>query len=856
MASEADIIQRLVLEGTEQAKAQLRSLGAEGAVALKRLETASKADLTRGLTRLQGVIPRINSGLNSVGSTAGRLTGVFSRVTTSIGAFSRLDFASKLNSGFNSVLSTANKFSQGMEGVGRRIGTFGKASEGAVPILRNFSSNLIATTASVSKYIAALTGLGGFGLVKFFSSSATAAEETKALAASMGIAIPKFQQLELAAASTLLPAQKFGKFMLELQGNITKVKETGASEFFDKVGAAAQKSQGGLEGLDGNVRKLGADFSELGKGMGVNFDAGLQVIAGGVNRFGSLSKIILQGAKTTDNAMVVAGGNVRQLGEVMLDPIKTLGILSDAFIQIKDPAKQSSLVMEEFGGKIALSILPFLRLGSEGINDLMKSFENMTAGSQARIDILEGMEGAIEKLIQVFSFVKDAIAAAFAPGITAVVSAFSNALVRSFDTIENGVKEMAKTVEPAMLALAESLNQNPDQVGEWIVAAIGNIVSFGKTVASVVSGVVQAFQFLKGGFDTVAGAVNTLTGGFTNFSGLGIIVALALAKVTGAFALLAGAMNLIGAGIAIVFRLVTFATSLTPVGLAIRLVIAALVLLVPALTAVDWAGFGKRAVEIFNSIVSTVSGWARTVVGYFNSVVEGAKGIWNTVYDSVAGFVSSAIAKFKEWYDSVVGFFKGIPGAVNGVWEEIKTAALGALQPILDFVGRIIDKVKEWASAAVDAARKMASAKSEESGTRRARGGSVWGAGTSTSDSIPAWLSNGEYVLKAAAVKKYGIGFLNALNNMRLGKSMMRGFNMGGLAESLSSGMHVPRLRFAEGGAVSSGGARTPINLTIGAEEFSGLLAPEEVANKLVRFAMSRQIRSAGTKPGYYGGGR
>jgi hypothetical protein len=46
-------------------------------------------------------------------------------------------------------------------------------------------------------------------------------------------------------------------------------------------------------------------------------------------------------------------------------------------------------------------------------------------------------------------------------------------------------------------------------------------------------------------------------------------------------------------------------------------------------------------------------------------------------------------------------------------------------------------------------------------------GGLVVGRGSSTSDSIPAMLSNGEYVLNARAVKTYGIDFLNALNRMQ-----------------------------------------------------------------------------------------
>lgn len=48
-----------------------------------------------------------------------------------------------------------------------------------------------------------------------------------------------------------------------------------------------------------------------------------------------------------------------------------------------------------------------------------------------------------------------------------------------------------------------------------------------------------------------------------------------------------------------------------------------------------------------------------------------------------------------------------------------------------------------------------------------ATGGFVSGPGTSTSDSIPALLSNGEYVMKAAAVAKYGTHFFDRVNAMR-----------------------------------------------------------------------------------------
>ena len=60
-----------------------------------------------------------------------------------------------------------------------------------------------------------------------------------------------------------------------------------------------------------------------------------------------------------------------------------------------------------------------------------------------------------------------------------------------------------------------------------------------------------------------------------------------------------------------------------------------------------------------------------------------------------------------------------------------------------------------------------------------ATGGSVAGPGPGTSDSIPAMLSNGEYVLNAQAVDRLGVPFLNGLNTGRL-----RGFASGGLVGS------------------------------------------------------------------------
>lgn len=63
-----------------------------------------------------------------------------------------------------------------------------------------------------------------------------------------------------------------------------------------------------------------------------------------------------------------------------------------------------------------------------------------------------------------------------------------------------------------------------------------------------------------------------------------------------------------------------------------------------------------------------------------------------------------------------------------------------------------------------------------------ARGGHIRGPGTGTSDSILARLSNGEFVVKAAAVRNYGADFLHRINNMQIPK-----FATGGLVEQVAN---------------------------------------------------------------------
>jgi len=94
-----------------------------------------------------------------------------------------------------------------------------------------------------------------------------------------------------------------------------------------------------------------------------------------------------------------------------------------------------------------------------------------------------------------------------------------------------------------------------------------------------------------------------------------------------------------------------------------------------------------------------------------------------------------------------------------------------------------------------------------------ATAGMVSGPGTGTSDSIPAMLSNGEYVIRAAAVQSVGTSFLDGINRMSAGgiatKYSVPRMNMGG------------RVNMSNAGQASTSNALYNINVTLNGTELT-----------------------------------
>jgi TP901 family phage tail tape measure protein len=110
---------------------------------------------------------------------------------------------------------------------------------------------------------------------------------------------------------------------------------------------------------------------------------------------------------------------------------------------------------------------------------------------------------------------------------------------------------------------------------------------------------------------------------------------------------------------------------------------------------------------------------------------------------------------------------------------------------------------------------------------KMAMGGYISGAGNGTSDSIPAMLSNGEYVVSAKAVQAAGIPMLDRINKMAMGGPVydVPAYSMGG------------RVKYNAGGLANSSNSLYNINVTLNGTD----LSPDDVANAIERKMRMRE---------------
>ncbi|WP_281661588.1 phage tail tape measure protein [Microvirgula aerodenitrificans] len=135
---------------------------------------------------------------------------------------------------------------------------------------------------------------------------------------------------------------------------------------------------------------------------------------------------------------------------------------------------------------------------------------------------------------------------------------------------------------------------------------------------------------------------------------------------------------------------------------------------------------------------------SRNMMGQMNGLFTNA---FTGMEDALVNFVKTGKISFADLADSIIS-------------DLIRMSARAAISPLANMLGSAIGS---WVGNGSLGSANMVD-NGQVLGSMFATGGHVTGPGSGTSDSIPAWLSNGEYVINAAAVQRYGKGTFDRLN--------------------------------------------------------------------------------------------
>ncbi|RQU96634.1 phage tail tape measure protein [Burkholderia cenocepacia] len=185
----------------------------------------------------------------------------------------------------------------------------------------------------------------------------------------------------------------------------------------------------------------------------------------------------------------------------------------------------------------------------------------------------------------------------------------------------------------------------------------------------------------------------------------------------------------------------------------------------------DWRVGASRAVALYQESAENAAGRAE----------EAFTSSFRSMEDALTSFVSTGKLDFRGLVNSMIADLARFAAraAMAPVFGALGSAlGLGAASAVGFSSSSLLGGVAGGLSDMFGAGGGNAY------GFHLATGGRVTGPGTSTSDSIPAWLSNEEFVVKAAAVRKPGV--------LRL-------------LEAINSGQDLGFAKFANGGLVGGG---------------------------------------------------
>jgi hypothetical protein len=367
----------------------------------------------------------------------------------------------------------------------------------------------------------------------------------------------------------------------------------------------------------------------------------------------------------------------------------------------------------------------------------------------------------------------------------------------------------------------------------WVKEFVDSIKQIGVELPATIVLIASAFLGLRRAAVAVAPFISRIFG--AEVSGTGVILLGLIGQMSGALQALASVATVVAASFTVLG--VVFGILATVVGGPWALLVVAVAAAVAAVTI------------YIDEVKALITAWVTTPVGNaWQWIVD----TFNSVVSSLGAMLDQATALITAWVTTPIGnAWQWIVDTFNSAVSSLGSAIDQAIGLITNWVTTPVANAFQWIKDAFNSMLGGLFGGSPSSGGGGgdgfAGGGLLGGRGSGTSDSNLAWVSRGEYITPANAVRQPGVlAFLEALRrsdgDLRDVLDGMGRFAMGGL-------VHAPIAipAFAAGGGMNHVTIQFP-----GLPAITGLRASSDVVEELRKSAALAQVRSGGRKPSRY----
>ena len=576
------------------------------------------------------------------------------------------------------------------------------------------------------------------------------------------------------------------------------------------------------------VEALGEEFSKvagLASTLGLSLKETLAAAAALTANGAKPTTVAMTELRAALTAVIKAQSKLPNQSEevqqaLSLENIKRIGLV--AAIQETTAALDNDIVAQQklFGNVRALSaVLSLTGQQADLYTKIIGEMSDKTQSAATFTDALAVKQNTLQfqqkKLAGTIKDIGITIGDALTPAIISLIDLF----VIIINELGPDIKTFFEDVGASLLIFVDSIKENiPGTV---------------QTIKDAAKGILDALKGMSGAFTIIGGLLTA----FINLMGIIAKLIPGVSKETLAFTVIF--LQLTGG-----FRLaISLAKSLRAAYILVEsaMVVLGLIsktgMLIPFLAAS--AKFTAAAIaQAAKTIASLVATGASMVglSGIMTTVSVIARGFWLALLGPV-GIAAAIILAIGGIITAIFGF-ENVVITLARAWESVVNVIKKAFDIVKKFFGFSGDKE-------INVNVNQTITRTDEKIPGLSMGGSIHGPGTGTSDSIPMWGSDGEFMMRAKAVKKFGTNFMHMIN-----RGILPGFADGGLIPAVA-GRFTPIPSAVVAGA-SPNKALRPVNLTIPGVGTFPFFDEQSTAEGMQRALRKSNLNKSARLPAWY----